>query len=119
MLVWRSPRADACKETPRGIRMAGYPVNGNDGPSQWVPCLPLGMPVANHRAVMLLHYPPIVAYRNADYLKNMTLQRWKQILLCAGVDRPELYHSIIDVNPIAAPGSGESEYANDFFPSQI
>jgi hypothetical protein len=111
--------ADACKETPAWNPMAGYPVNGSDGPSQWVPCLPLGMPVANHRAVMLLHYPPIVAYRNADYLKNMTLQRWKQLLLCVGVDRPELYHSIIDVNPIAAPGSGESEYANDFFPVNL
>jgi hypothetical protein len=49
----------------------------------------------------------------------MTLRRWKRILLCAGVDQPDRYHSIIDVNPIAAPGSGESEYPNDFFPINL
>lgn len=111
--------ADACRQTPAWNPMAGHPVNRSDGPSQWAPCLPLGMPVANQRAVMLLHYPPIVAYRKADYLNNMTLQRWKQVLLCAGVAQPELYHSILDVNPIAAPGSGESEYPNDFFPINL
>lgn len=111
--------ADACKKTPAWNPMAGYPVSKNDGPSEWVPCLPLGMPMANHRAVLLLHYPPIVAYRTADYLNNMTLHRWAQVLTCAGVERPECYHSIIDVNPIAAPGSGESEYPNDYFPINL
>jgi len=111
--------ADACKETPAWNPMAGYPVNSHDGPSEWVPCLPLGMPVANQRAVMLLHYPPIVAYRTADYLNNMTLQRWARLLTCVGVEQPDRYHSIIDVNPIAAPGSGESEYPNDYFPINL
>ncbi len=109
----------ACRTTPAWNPMAGYPVNRSDGPSEWELCLPLGMPVANHRAVMVLHYPPIVAYRSADYLNNMTLRRWAQILTCAGVDLPDRYHSILDVNPIAAPGSGESEYQNDYFPINL
>ena len=36
-----------------------------------------------------------------------------------GVDAPQRYHTIVDVNPIAAPGSGESEYANDYFPINL
>ncbi len=111
--------ADACRRTPAWNPMAGYPVNTNDGPSEWLPCLPLGMPIVNHRAVILMHYPPIVAYRTADYLNNMTLHRWAQVLLCAGVDLPTRYHAIVDVNPIAAPGSGESEYPHDFFPINL
>jgi hypothetical protein len=109
----------ACQATPAWNPMAGYPVNSSDGPSQWLLYLPLGMPMANHRAVTLLHYPPIVALRNADYLNNMTLHRWTQVLECAGVANPTLYHAIVDVNPIAAPGSGESEYPNDYFPINL
>jgi hypothetical protein len=107
--------ADACRKTPLWNPMAGYPVNRSDGPSTWLSCLPLGMPIANHRAVTLLHYPPIVAYRTADYLNNMTLRRWAQVLKCSGIEKTSLYHAIVDVNPIAAPGSGESEYPNDYF----
>ena len=111
--------ADACRRTPAWNPMAGFPVNKHDGPSIWTPCLPLGLPLSQHRAVTLMHYPPIVAYKNADYLDNMTLRRWAQLLLCAGVEQPERYHSILDVNPIAAPGSGESEYPNDYFPINL
>jgi hypothetical protein len=111
--------ADACMRTAAWNPMAGYPVNRSDGPSEWVACLPLGMPMVNHQAVTLMHYPPIVAYRTADYLNNMTLRRWAQILQCVGISQPQLYHAIIDVNPIAAPGSGESEYPNDYFPINL
>jgi hypothetical protein len=111
--------ADVCRATPAWNPMAGYPVNGSDGPSEWLPCLPLGMPFVNHRAVTLLHYPPIVAYRSADYLNNNTLKRWRQLLQCAGIGQPNRYNAILDVNPIAAPGSGESEYANDYFPISL
>ncbi|MEJ8813332.1 hypothetical protein WKW77_19750 [Variovorax ureilyticus] len=110
---------DACRETPAWNPMAGFPVNRSDGPSEWLPCLPVGMPVANHQAVTLMHYPPIVAYRTANYLNNMTLRRWAQILQCTGIGSPERYHAILDVNPIAAPGSGESEYPNDYFPISL
>lgn len=111
--------ADACRRTAAWNPMAGFPVNRSDGPSEWLPCLPLGMPIACHRAAILMHYPPIVAYRTADYLNNMTLRRWAQLLTCAGIDEPSRYHAIIDVNPIAAPGSGESEYQNDYFPINL
>jgi hypothetical protein len=111
--------ADACQRTPAWNPMAGFPVNRSDGPSEWLPCLPLGMPLVNQRAVTLMHYPPIVAYRTADYLNNMTLHRWAQVLACAGIDQPQRYNNIVDVNPIAAPGSGESEYPNDYFPINL
>lgn len=111
--------ADACRRTRAWNPMAGYPVNSSDGPSEWLPCLPLGMPIVNHRAVILMHYPPIIAYRTADYLNNNTLHRWAQVLKCAGVDQPTRYHAIMDVIPIAAPGSGESEYPNDYFPINL
>jgi hypothetical protein len=75
--------------------------------------------MVNHRAVTLLHYPPIVALKEADYLHNNTLIRWKRLLKCIDVENDNLYHTIIDVNPIAAPGSGESEYPNDFFPINL
>jgi hypothetical protein len=107
---------DGCRKTLAWNPMAGYPVNSHDGPSEWIPCLPLGMPIVNHRAVTLLHYPPIAAYRTADYFNNNTLHRWAQILKCVGIQRPELYHAVVDINPIAAPGSGASEYPNDQFP---
>jgi len=111
--------ARACQHTPAWNPMAGYPVNRSDGPSEWLPCLPQGMPLVNHRAVTLMHYPPIVAYQTADYLNNMTLHRWAQVLACAGIAQNTLYQAIVDVNPIAAPGSGESEYPNDYFPISL
>jgi hypothetical protein len=110
--------ADECRQTPAWNPMDGFPVS-KDGPSKWFPCLPLGMPMCNHRAVTLLHYPPLIAYRKADYLNNNTLHRWEQILKCVGVDRPELYHAILDVDPIAASGSGQSEYPNDYLPINL
>jgi hypothetical protein len=111
--------ADACQRTPAWNPMAGYPVKPNNPNSEWIPCLPLGMPIANHWAVVLLHYPPIVAYRTADYLNNNTLRRWAQLLNCVGIDQPQRYHAILDVIPIAAPGSGESEYPNDYLPINL
>jgi len=76
--------ATACAATSAWNPMAGYPVNNSDGPSTWLLYPPLGMPMANHRAVTLLHYPPLAALRNADYLNNMTLRRWAQLLQCVG-----------------------------------
>lgn len=111
--------ADACRKTPAWNPMAGYPVGYKSGDSIWTPCLPLGMPMVNHRAVTLLHYPPLVALKEADYLHNNTLIRWKRLLDRIGVPDVNLYHAILDVNPIAAPGSGESEYPNDFFPINL
>ncbi len=100
--------------------MSGYPVNQSptDGLCKWNIFLPLGMGLLNHKAVMLLHYPPWQALREASYLNNMTLQRWVRLLTAAGVSDADAqcYKTIMDVNPIAAPGSGQSEYNNDYFP---
>ncbi|MCG3773508.1 MAG: hypothetical protein JW395_0316 [Nitrospira sp.] len=100
--------------------MEGYPVNRSktDGACKWSVFLPLGMGLLNHKAVMLLHYPPWQALREASYLNNMTLQRWVRLLKAAGAGNDDLdgYKTIMDVNPVAAPGSGQSEYPNDYFP---
>lgn len=113
-----------CKATPGAWNpMAGFPVNGNksDGKSKWEMYLPLGMPISRQKSVTLLHYPPYVAMQTADYLENMTLNRWQQVLECVGINESEidLYKACLDVNPIAAPGSGESEYENDYFPVML
>ncbi|MEN8131607.1 MAG: hypothetical protein ABFS45_15725, partial [Pseudomonadota bacterium] len=110
---------DAMKATPGAWNpMAGFPVNNNhaDGDCKWHLFLPLGMPMVNQRAVTLLHYPPYVAMQNLDYLHNMTLERWQRLLKAVGLPESEhsLYDTILDVNPIAAPGSGQSEYNNDY-----
>lgn len=100
--------------------MEGYPVNTSEGdtPCKWSPFLPLGMAMINHRAVILLHYPPYIAMAGADYLHNKTLERWQRLLACNDISTDDhwLYDTFLDVNPIAAPGSGQSEYPNDFFP---
>ncbi|MCB9670914.1 MAG: hypothetical protein H6734_15645 [Alphaproteobacteria bacterium] len=103
--------------------MAGYPVNTNasDGASKWNPYLPLGMGLLNHRSLLLMHYPPWVSLQEVDYLDNMTLDRWVRLLGATGIpsDQASFYKTVLDVNPIAAPGSGESEYNNDYFPIML
>ena len=101
--------------------MEGYRVNfaSYDGPSRWALCLPLGMGILNQRAVTLMHYPPYIAMTNADYLHNNTLSRWQNLLGSCGLPKGtslSQYTTVVDVNPVAAPGSGESEYPNDYFP---
>ncbi len=114
--------AEKCQNTPGCWNpMSGYPVNKHDGDVKWYTYLPLGMPIVNHKALTLLHYPPYVAMQNADYLHNMTLERWQRLITAAGIPPQEhlLYDAILDVNPIAAPGSGQSEYPNDYFPIML
>ena len=103
--------------------MEGFPVNGSptDGDCKWSIFLPHGMGILNHQAVLLLHYPPWQALREGSYLNNMTLQRWVRLLGCVGIPEEQMgaYKTIMDVNPVAAPGSGQSEYPNDFFPMMM
>ncbi len=112
---------EACKKLP-GVwnPLSGFKVNDHEV-SEWSLFLPLGMPMVNQKAVTLLHYPPSIAMRHADYLHNVTLQRWQNLLSCVGVSESDhwLYDTFVDVNPIAAPGSGESEYPNDYFPIML
>lgn len=113
--------ADLCKDLGGCWNpMADYPVNTNpsDGRSKWNPYLPLGMGILQHRSVLLMHYPPWVALQEVDYLHNNTLERWQRLLGAVGTPAADMgfYETVLDVNPIAAPGSGESEYNNDYFP---
>jgi hypothetical protein len=78
------------------------------GVSPWAFYLPLGLPLVNQKAVMLLNYPPSDALCSADYLSNFTMARWTSVLQTVGVSDPVLYETIVDVHPIAAPGSGQS-----------
>lgn len=78
------------------------------GKSPWAFYLPLGLPLVNQKAVMLLNYPPSDALCSGDYLSNFTMARWKTVLQRVGIVDPLLYENIVDVHPIAAPGSGQS-----------
>lgn len=100
--------------------MEGYPVNKNpsDGESKWNLFPPLGLNIIGQRGMLLMHYPPWAVLQAGTFDNAMTMQRWSRILNHAGVEEKDLgrYKTFIDVNPIAAPGSGESEYPNDYFP---
>jgi hypothetical protein len=80
-------------------------------PAPWEFYLPLGLPMVSQNMVMLLHYPPYVSMQQYDYLQNNTLDRWERLFADVNGTIPanvSLYENILDINPIAAPGSGES-----------
>lgn len=80
--------------------------------SPWAFYLPLGLGMVNQKAVMLLNYPPSDALCAADYLSNFTMARWESVLKRVGISQAQVeqYESIVDVHPIAAPGSKQSGY---------
>lgn len=100
--------------------MKGYLVNDNkaDGTSKWALFPPLGLNVIGQRGMLLMHYPPWAVLQAGTFENAMTMQRWGRVLTSAGVKPKDTkyYKTFIDVNPIAAPGSGESEYPNDYLP---
>lgn len=100
--------------------MNNYSVNKNpaDGTSKWTLFPPLGLNVIGQKGLLLLHYPPWAVLQAGTFENAMTMQRWGRMLTSAGVpdDEVDLYKTFIDVNPVAAPGSGESEYPNDYMP---
>jgi hypothetical protein len=100
--------------------MEGYHVNNNahDGTSKWTLFPPLGLNVIGQKGMLLLHYPPWAVLQMGTFDNAMTMKRWSTLLTVAGIPPAEIsrYKTFIDVNPIAAPGSGESEYPNDYFP---
>jgi hypothetical protein len=100
--------------------MEGFPVNehSNDGHCKWHLFPPLGLNIIGQRGVLLLHYPPWQVLQQATFLEVMTMHRWNTVLKASGVpeDAVSFYRTIVDVNPIAAPGMGQSEYPNDYFP---
>ncbi|NCD72475.1 hypothetical protein [Mucilaginibacter agri] len=100
--------------------MAGFKVNHNpaDDLTKWHLFPPLGLNMIGQRGLLLMHYPPWVIIQAGTFQNAMTMMRWSQLLLAVGIPAQNVdsYKTIIDVNPIAAPGSGESEYPNDYFP---
>jgi hypothetical protein len=100
--------------------MSGYPVNesSSDGDSKWHLYPPLGLNVIGQHGMLLMHYPPWQVLIEATFGNSMTWARWKRVLETSGTPPEALdrFQTILDVNPIAAPGSGESEYPNDYFP---
>jgi hypothetical protein len=100
--------------------MAGYLVNDNvnDGICKWTLFPPLGLNVIGQKGLLLLHYPPWAVPQLGTFNNAITMRRWEQVLECAGIAAGDvgLYRTFIDVNPIAAPGSGQSEYPNDYLP---
>ncbi|MEX0348122.1 MAG: hypothetical protein AB3N15_01770 [Paracoccaceae bacterium] len=100
--------------------MAGYPVNNDqdDGLCKWHLFPPLGLNVMGQRGLLLMHYPPWQVLQQGTFLKCMTMHRWDMVLRASGIppDEVSFYRTIVDVNPIAAPGAGQSEYPNDYFP---
>lgn len=100
--------------------MSGYPVNDNpnDGECKWNLFPPLGLNVIGQRGVQLMHYPPWQVLQQATFLQVMTMHRWSLVLQAVGIPKEDVrfYRNFVDVNPIAAPGSGQSEYPNDYLP---
>ena len=100
--------------------MEGYPVNGDrdDGKCKWHVFPPLGLNVMGQRGLLLMHYPPWQVLQQGTFLEVMSMHRWDTVLRASGVPEDEVsfFRTIVDVNPIAAPGSGQSEYPNDYFP---
>lgn len=100
--------------------MEGYHVNLNpfDGTSKWTLFPPLGLNISGQKGMLLMHYPPWAVAQAGTFDNSMTMQRWSRLLEKSGIDPSQVnrYKTIIDVNPVAAPGSGESEYPNDYMP---
>ena len=100
--------------------MEGYPVNDDsaDGDCKWSLFPPLGLNIVGQKGVLLMHYPPWQVLQQATFLEVMTMHRWSTVLEAAGIPKNAIsfYRTFVDVNPIAAPGSGQSEYPNDYFP---
>jgi hypothetical protein len=79
----------------------------------WAFFLPLGMAMINQAVVNFMNYPPAVSLAGYDYLANNTIKRWSSVLAAAGITNPVLYETIVDGRPIAAAGTGQSDYLPD------
>ncbi len=100
--------------------MENYHVNRSktDGTSKWALYPPLGLNVMGQKGLLMMHYPPWACLQMATFDNAITMFRWEQLLVASGIPKEDVcfFKTIVDINPIAAPGSGESEYPNDYFP---
>lgn len=86
----------------------------NSNPNEpWAFFPQFGLPMVNQKSVLLLNYPPASALTGKDYLNTFTMSRWTRLLSGVGIDNPTLFETIVDVRPIAAPGSGTSQNLPD------
>ena len=82
-----------------------------DDPNEpWAFFPQFGLPMTQQRTILMLNYPPASALTGKDYLNTFTMSRWTRLLEGVGVPNPTLFETIVDVRPIAAPGSGASQY---------
>jgi hypothetical protein len=100
--------------------MKHYKVNNSptDGTSKWHLFPSLGLNVMGQKGILLLHYPPWAVVQLGTFENAITFRRWEQLLMCVGIAKEDarFFKTFMEVSPIAAPGSGESEYPNDYFP---
>ncbi len=112
--------ADLLKRLGVWNPMQGYPVNADsdDGLCKWHLFPPLGLNVMGQKGLLLMHYPPWQVLQQGTFLEVMTMHRWDTVLGASGIPKDEVsfFRTFVDVNPIAAPGAGQSEYPNDYFP---
>ena len=71
------------------------------------------MTMINQAVVNFMNYPPAVSLEQRDYLDNNTMRRWSGVLEAVGITHPVLYETIVDGRPIAAAGTGQSDYLPD------
>lgn len=120
----------AFAETHQGFLDATHSVQGLDGVNHcknisgcwdphpdktypWAFFLPFGMAMVNQPVVNFMNYPPAVSLVSKDYLDNATMKRWSGVLGAVGISNPVLYETIVDGRPIAAAGTGQSDFLPD------
>ena len=97
-----------CKATP-----GCWNKNNTHEDEPWAFFPQFGLPMAMQRSVLMLNYPPTTALTEMDYLDTFTMNRWTRVLSRVGIANPVLFETIVDIRPIAAPGSGTSQNLPD------
>ncbi len=100
--------ADRCQATP-----GCWNKNNTHEDEPWAFFPQVGLPMVMQRSVLMLNYPPTRALTGKDYLRTFTMNRWTRVLTAVGISNPVLYETIVDIRPIAAPGSGTSQNLPD------
>ncbi len=92
-----------CKATP-----GCWNKNNPHSDKPWAIFPQFGLPMAMQKSVLMLNYPPTTALTAKNYLDTFTMKRWSGLMTTVGIENPVLFETIVDVRPIAAPGSGTS-----------
>lgn len=80
----------------------------------WALYLPFGLGMINQKVTLFLDYPPDSSLSQGDYLDNFTMCRYNRVLLAViNAQNAAPYDTIVDSRPLAAPGSGMSNYLPD------